>query len=102
MQRQGGYRKKSRQKLRVRARERGKVTISKIIKRFNLGDSVAFIQNASVQKGMPHPKWKGLVGRVVEKRGASYVVLVNVGDAQKKVISRPVHLKLLSEVKSHE
>ena len=95
MQRQGGYRKKTRQKLRVRARERGKVSISKIIRRFNLGDRVALVQNPSVQGGMPHPKWKGLVGQVVEKRGASYIVLVRVGNAEKKVISRPVHLKLL-------
>ena len=46
------------------------------------------------QKGMPHHRFKGLVGEVKEKRGDAFVLDVRVGNKLKQIISRPEHLKL--------
>ncbi len=47
--------------------------ITKLIKKFDIGDKVVIIQKGNF-KDMPHPRYKGRTGVVIEKRGASYVV----------------------------
>lgn len=49
--------------------------------------------DSSVQKGMPHRRFHGRVGTIVEKRGRSYVISVSQGDAMKEIIARPEHLE---------
>jgi large subunit ribosomal protein L21e len=49
----------------------------------------------SSHKGMPYPKFKGAVGKVISRRGRSYVVEINIGDSKKMIISRPEHLKAI-------
>jgi large subunit ribosomal protein L21e len=44
---------------------------------------------------MPHPRFKGKTGRIIEKRGKSYIVQILDGNKAKKLIARPEHLKAI-------
>lgn len=82
-----GTRKKLRQKTSVRP------TITKFLKDFRTGQQVMVLHEPSSFRGMPFPRFRGKVGKVVEKRGRSYVVEVVDGKKVKKVFSAPEHLK---------
>ena len=55
----------------------GKLTISALLKDFKAGDKVTIIQKGNF-KDIPHPRYKGRVGTVVEKRGGAYVVKIGL------------------------
>jgi large subunit ribosomal protein L21e len=93
--RQGGSRRKTRHKLQKRKRDRGKVTITRKLQEFNIGDKVRILQEPAVQKGMPSAHFKNTVGKVVKKQGKSYVIEVKDFKMLKKVISAGVHLRKL-------
>lgn len=94
-QRSGRFRKKTRHKLRKHPRDRGKVSIRKLLQEFNVGERVRIIQEPAVHKGMPHPRFKNLVGTIVRKQGRAYVVAIKDKNKPKEVISAPVHLERL-------
>ena len=50
--------------------------ITKLIKKFDVGDKVVIVHKG-IFKDMPHPRYRGRTGVVVEKRGGSYVVLLS-------------------------
>ena len=75
-------------------RKRGKLPVSKLIQEFKVNDTVSIVNEPSIQKGQPHPRFHGKTGIVVEKRGRSYLVQISDGKTNKKIISRPVHLVL--------
>ncbi len=93
MRRSKGSRTGTRQKLLKKNREKGVLSVSRIIQKFEIGDRVHIDIDPSIQKGQPHPRFHGKTGRVVEKRGRSYLVEVMDGNAKKILISRPVHLR---------
>jgi len=93
LKRSKGYRVKTRSLLRKKPRERGKIQLSRLLYEYQEGDSVVIKIDPSVQKGMPHRRYYGKVGRIVGKRGRSYIVSVTQGDAVKEIIVRPEHLK---------
>jgi large subunit ribosomal protein L21e len=88
-----GYRAGTRKLLRKEPRERGKIRISKLLHEYQPGTRVVIRLDPSVQKGMPHRRYHGKVGTVVERRGRSYVISVTQGDAVKEIITRPEHLE---------
>jgi large subunit ribosomal protein L21e len=92
-QRTGGFRAKSRYKLRKKPRDRGKVKITKILQEFNIGDKVVIDQEPAIHKGMPFPRYKGLAGTVTGKQGGAYVVDIKDGGKKKQLIAAPVHLR---------
>lgn len=67
--------------------------ITRFLQEFKKNQSVVILQEPSSQKGMPHPRFKGVFGKILEKRGKSYIVEILDGNKVKKVISRPEHLK---------
>src|SRR3989338_10126931 len=74
---------------------RAKFTVTPYLQEFEAGQDVVINQNPFSQKGMPHPRHKGLIGKVEGKRGNSYIVKLSVGPKKvKTIISRPEHLKL--------
>ena len=79
----------------LKKKERRRLTISDVMKNLKVGDTVAIKINPSIQKGMPHPRYHGRTGRVVERRGISYIIEIKDGKKTKKIIARPEHLKLL-------
>ena len=70
----------------------GKPTITTYMKEFGIGDNVHIHLVSS--SPFPNPRFQGLTGTIIEKRGGSYVVSVKNGNKLKKLSLRPEHLKL--------
>ena len=88
-----GPRRKTRRKLRKPIRERGKIPLSRLLENYGIGDRVVIDINPTVHKGMPHGRFQGRVGVVVERRGRAYVVEIPQGRGVKRIIARPDHLR---------
>ena len=88
-----GYRAGARHLLKKEPRERGKIKTSKLLHEYQPGNRVVVRIDPSVQKGMPHRRFHGKIGTVIEKRGRSYVITVSQGGAVKEIVVRPEHLE---------
>ena len=87
-----GYRRKTRSLLKREPRERGKTGLSKILYEYKPGEKVTVKIDPSVHKGMPHRRYHGKIGVIVNKKGRSYIVNVTQGRAVKEIIIRPEHI----------
>ncbi len=87
-----GTRRKSRHKLKKTVREKGLSPITRALQQFIEGDIVNIDLDPSIQNGMPHPKFHGRTGKVIEQRGRAYLVSVRDGGLMKEVIALPEHL----------
>jgi large subunit ribosomal protein L21e len=88
-----GYRSGTRRLFKKQPREHGKMKLSKLLYEYQPGSQVVVKIDSSVHKGMPHRRYHGRVGTIVNKRGRSYVVSVSQGDALREIIVRPEHLE---------
>ncbi len=70
-------------------------TITKFIQEFKTGESVVIDQETSSHRGMPFKRFKGKVGKIIGKRGKAFIVEIRVGNKNKKIISRPEHLRVV-------
>ncbi|HEY4675300.1 MAG TPA: 50S ribosomal protein L21e [Candidatus Bathyarchaeia archaeon] len=93
MRKSKGYRARTRRLLKKNPRERGKIRLSKLLYAYPPGERVVVKIDSSIHKGMPHRRYHGRVGTVVNKQGRSYIVSVSQGDATKEIIVRPEHLE---------
>ncbi len=87
-----GYRRNTRSLLKRKPRERGKTGLGKILQEYEPDEKVVVKIDPSVHKGMPHRRYHGRIGVIVDKRGRSYVVNVSQGKAVKEIIVRPEHI----------
>ncbi|MFA5861981.1 MAG: 50S ribosomal protein L21e [Candidatus Thermoplasmatota archaeon] len=97
-----GFRSKTRHKLSKHPRERGNPPPSHVMRDFPPGTKVAVTLNASVQRGMPHPRFQGLTGNVVERRGDAFVIELLSKNKLKTIIARPEHLRLITAAPTQE
>lgn len=88
-----GYNTGARGILKKKPREKGKLKLSKLLTKYEPGSKVIIKIDSSVQKGMPHRRFHGKIGTVLERRGRGYVVSVPAGDAIKEIIVRSEHLE---------
>jgi large subunit ribosomal protein L21e len=88
-----GYRSRTRSLLRRKPRERGKTGLSKILYNYKTGERIVVKIDPSVHKGMPHRRYHGKVGTIINKRGRAYLVSVSQGKSIKEIIVRPEHLE---------
>jgi large subunit ribosomal protein L21e len=88
-----GYYTGARRLLKKKPREKGKPKIGKLLIEYEAGSPVIIKMDSSVQKSLPHKRFHGKIGTVVEKRGRGYVVSVSKGDAIKTIIVRSEHLE---------
>ncbi|MCJ7560275.1 50S ribosomal protein L21e [Candidatus Bathyarchaeota archaeon] len=88
-----GYRAGTRRLLKKAPREKGKLKLSKLLYEYQPGSQVIIKIDSSVQKSMPHRRFHGKMGTIVNKRGRAYVVSVPQGDAVKDIIVRSEHLE---------
>jgi large subunit ribosomal protein L21e len=93
MKKSKGFRSGARRLLTKEPRERGKMKLSKLLYEYQPGNQVIIKIDSAVQKGMPHKRYHGRVGTVLNKRGRSYVINVSQGDAMREIIVRPEHLE---------
>ena len=44
-------------------------------------------------RNIPHPRYRGKIGTIIEKRGTAYVVELRIMDATRKLVVPAVHLE---------
>lgn len=89
----GGFRRKTRSKLRKNIRQRGKISLSNYFKQYDIGAKVTLVGEPAVHKGMFFPRFKGKAGVVTGKQGSCYNVEIKDGKKVKTLIVHPVHLR---------
>ena len=70
-----------------------RATVSEFVKSFEIGAKVTITPKA-YHIGLPALRYTNKSGKVVEKRGGSYVVEIKDGNKRKEIIAHPIHLKL--------
>ena len=75
-----------------RLKKERQFTINDFVRTFKVGDRVV-LDIQPYYKSLPHPKFNGRVGVVEAQRGKAYVVRIRDGDAEKRLICLPIHLK---------
>ncbi|MGM5485480.1 MAG: 50S ribosomal protein L21e [Nanobdellota archaeon] len=93
VQRIGGFRRKSRYKLKKGHKTKGKFSITKYFQSLKEGDNVKLLADPTFQKGMFLPRFYGKKGIVNRKKGECYEVMITDGNKDKSLIVHPVHLK---------
>ena len=81
-----------RNKLLRKPRDKGKVSIVKQLKKFEVGDNVMVKVEPMIKKNLIHRRFLNKSGVIVEKRGNAYRVRVNDSNKKKDVLVKPVHL----------
>ncbi|MFX1587894.1 MAG: 50S ribosomal protein L21e [Promethearchaeota archaeon] len=90
-----GYRNKSRKRHRKKVRDKGLGSIEKFLVDYKTGDKVDIITDPSKHKrGMPHRRFHGLTGTIMNQRGRCYEVQVKLGNSKKLLIIGKEHLRL--------
>ncbi|MGQ9679757.1 MAG: 50S ribosomal protein L21e [Candidatus Bathyarchaeia archaeon] len=92
MGKSSGPRRKSRGVLSKSVREKGRLGLSRILTRYEIGEKVVIKIDSGIHKGMPHKRYQGRVGTVVAKRGRAYVIEIPQTKIVKKIIALPEHL----------
>ena len=95
MRRSRGFRNKTRRTLRKTDNHR--ITITERLKNIALGSRVIVKLESSVHDGMPHPRYHGIFGKIIEKRGNAYVLSINDKNKPKTLIAAPEHLKVMKD-----
>lgn len=90
-----GAHKRSRRRLSLRRKDRGKINLKKALQSFNTGERVLIDPSPYVQKNIPHRRFFGISGTIVQRKGKAYTVEVLQGTMSKTVDLLPVHLKKL-------
>jgi large subunit ribosomal protein L21e len=85
-----GRKAKTRSKLRKSPRD--KFTVTKYLRKFEIGSYVAIVIDPS-SYSQPFRRFHGLTGKVIGKRGRAYIVEIRDGRKRKQVITTPENLK---------
>ena len=93
MKRIGGFRRKTRYKLKKSPRQKGKINLTNYFQTFEEGDRVNLVAEPAIQKGMYFPRFHNRAGIIQKKTGSCYEVLIKDQNKEKMVIVHPVHLK---------
>ncbi|MCS7145073.1 MAG: 50S ribosomal protein L21e [Nitrososphaerota archaeon] len=97
MTRHSGYRHRTRRLFTRGVGARSGPNPDVYLQAYEIGQKVAIDIDPSTQKGMPHKRYQGRVGRIVEKRGRGYIVEVELGSKLKRLSVLPEHLKPLPQ-----
>ncbi len=93
--RKGGPRRRSRHVFQKNKREKGKVSISRYLAKFDSGNKVVLSAEPAVQKALYHRRFHGKKGIVKAKKGQCYEINIKDGGKIKTIIVHPVHIKKL-------
>lgn len=89
----GGFRRKTRFKMRKNVSQRGKVSLRHFLQTFQQGEKVKLAAEPAYQKGMYFPRFYGRVGVVTKKVGSCYEITIDDLGKTKTVVVHPVHLR---------
>ena len=73
-----------------------KLTVSDMVRTYEVGNKVLVMVKPR-RDGMPAPRYHGRHGTIRAKQGAAYIVEVKDGNAKKKLIISPIHLREVSQ-----
>lgn len=93
VQRVGGFRRKTRSKLKKNIREKGKISFSKYFQKFKKEERVRLNAEPAYQRGMYYPRFHNKMGTIKGMKGKCYEVMIKDGNKEKLLIVHPVHLK---------
>ena len=88
-----GFRNRTRSKLRQNVRQRGRPPVTHSLRSFDDGTKVAISINPAIHAAMPHPRYAGLTGTVIGRRGKAFEVSIRDGGKTRMLIVGPEHLK---------
>ena len=89
-----GYRVKTRSIFRKKVRARGLKSLRRFLIEYEVGDKVDIVADPAFQKrGMPHKRFHGKTGTVVELRGRCFVVKVKDQNKMKTLIIGKEHIR---------
>jgi large subunit ribosomal protein L21e len=88
-----GPRKKTRNKLKNKPRERGTSPPQGAIEEFDEGQKVHLKIDPSVSKGRFHPRFDGQTGEVQGRQGRAFKVQITDGGKEKTIITTAAHLR---------
>lgn len=63
-----------------------------LIKGFSIGDRVSIVPKGNM-RNIPHPRYRGKTGTIIEKRGQAYAVRVRIMSANRTLIVPSIHLE---------
>ena len=95
MKRAHGAQQNTRNKLKKKPRNRGKISVDKYMQEFKTGEKVLIKPEPSVKKNIPHRRFIRKIGEITGKRGKAYKIKVKDMNAVKEVFIMPIHLKKL-------
>ena len=88
-----GPQQNTRNKLKKKPRDKGKVSIAKHLQSFKPGERVMIKVEPSYKKNIIHRRFMRKPGTIIEKRGHAYRVRVKDLNKEKDVFVLPIHLK---------
>ena len=88
-----GTRQGTRSILKKKKSEKGRVFINRVMHPYAEGDKVCIVLDGAQQTGMPHRRFQGLTGTIVQAQGKAFVIKVVQGNKEKTVVARPEHLR---------
>jgi large subunit ribosomal protein L21e len=88
-----GMRQGTRKLYKKHYRDRGLAPLGKLLIKYKVNDRVDIIPDPSIQKTLPHRRYYGKVGTIVEMRGRAFMVQVLDGDKKKHIILKKEHLR---------
>ncbi len=83
-----GYLSRATRKLKAKR----KLTPADFIKEFEVGQRVLIKPQPYYKSAIPHRRYRGKAGKIIERRGSCYVVEIKDGGKIKQVVAHPVHL----------
>ena len=89
----GGFRRKTRNKLKKPAGKKGKISIRKYFQQFKIGEKIILKAEPAIQKGMYFPRFHSKAGIVKGKKGSCYEIMIKDGRKEKTLIIHPIHLQ---------
>jgi ribosomal protein L21E len=92
--RKGTTRRKTRKLMSKHFRNKGKISVTSFLAKYNKGDRVVIKPEPAYQKGICHLRFYGHQGVIKSKKGICYVVQIKDKNKPKEVIVHPVHLKI--------
>jgi large subunit ribosomal protein L21e len=85
--------------LKKKTRDKGKLKLSRFFQKLEEGNIVAVNIEHSLKPGLPK-RFQGRTGKIVGKRGKSYVVEIKDQKKEKQFIIKPIHLKKIKQIQN--
>ena len=88
-----GIRRKSRSALTKKVREKGRLTLSRLLTKYEKGDKVVINVDPGIHKAMPHKRFQGKVATIVGTRGKAYIMEIPQRKTVKTIITTAHHIR---------